>query len=220
MITLEQLEVDIMEIYKSLPVEQTLPVDVAKEPIISIFGIATTKATKYGRKILIEITIPISMRTPFNMYKATPIPFKINKHTFMIRPRSTHFLISEDESKYIPITPTEIRLAIKKGQGEVVYRPTAMVASEKEGICEWKAFREEGQTEILEACELAQIPTANYIIEVSENEAYFAAIETPMTIITTCNQQSTQETCNMYRRRFKVNTYYLGLRDVHSSSVY
>lgn len=186
LIPLTQLEEDVHHIHDGISADYALPIDFMDQPAINIFAYARLRAIKRGHRILIEINIPVTMRTKFNLWKATPIPFRINNYTMIVRPQTTFFLLDEHETQYIALRERDLLTEVTVSDREIIYRPTAVISLEKENICEWRAYAAKTTSEIIQACKTSQIPTANYIIEINENDVYFLSIATPMTITETC----------------------------------
>lgn len=65
-----------MLLTSELETHQKLPIDVNHENIFHIFNFAQMKSTLFAQKILVEITIPISEKEQFFVFKAIPIPME------------------------------------------------------------------------------------------------------------------------------------------------
>lgn len=193
----EQLNRDIEKIHNGLSEDQALPIDFKKEEAIKIFKYATTKATKYKTRIMIEITIPITSREKYNLYKAVGVPFKVNKFTLIPKLQSKYFLLNEDETKFITISGRDLENGLPINENEIIYKPTAIVRMDRENICEWKILSETSTEETLKICEIRQIPDGNYVFEINQNDIYFISVNGEMKYSMTCGDQPTiRETIN------------------------
>lgn len=183
----ERLNQDIKNIHNGLSANQALPIDFKNEAAMKIFKYATTAATKYKYRIMIEITIPVTSREKYTLYKATPIPIKINGFTLISKIETKYFLLNKDETKFINLEDKDLETGLKIGENEMIYKPSAIVKLDKSNICEWKLMSEPSIDEILEICEVKQIPKGNYVFEVNENDVYFLSINDELRITTECN---------------------------------
>lgn len=181
------LEQDIQQIQGSLPSDTALPIHIENEPAGNIFMYTTMRASKTEDKLLIEITIPIVSRMEYRLLKTTPIPFEINGYTMIVQPQARYFLLDRDETRYIALNDRDMLTEIKIGPQNIIYRPSAIVRLDKDNVCEWKAFGAQNPKEILQSCKTSQIPTANYVVEVNEDDIYYISIATPLAITEVCN---------------------------------
>lgn len=187
----EQLNRDIEKIHNGLSENQALPIDFKKEEAIKIFKYATTKATKYKTRIMIEITIPITSREKYNLFKAIGVPFKVNKFTLIPKLQSKYFLLNEDETKFITMSEKDLENGRPINENEIIYKPSAIVRMDRENICEWKILSETSTEEILKICEIRQIPDGNYVFEINQNDIYFISVNGEMRYSMTCGDQPT-----------------------------
>lgn len=184
-----QLEEDMQKIREIPKSDDALPIDFSNEPTTNIFSYAKLRSSKWERKILIEITIPIVSRMNFNVFKATPVPFDVSGYTMIVHTQTKYFLLDESESRYIALRDRDLLSEMRINDKMVIYRPTAIVRLDRDDICEWKAYSAQSTMEILEACEASQIPTANYVMEINENDIYFISVAFPMSIMEVCNDK-------------------------------
>lgn len=136
LIPAEQLKRDLAKIELTLGSHQRLPIDADHENIMHIFNFVQMKSTLFAQKILVEITIPISEKEQFYVYKASPVPMEIEYVNFMPKIHSSHFLLNWDQTKYIPMSQKQLDNGKMMAQNEILYRPTATTLLSSENICE------------------------------------------------------------------------------------
>lgn len=191
------LERDIQQIQEALPADEALPIHIKNEPANNIFSYTRMRASKIDQKILIEIIIPIVSRMEYRVLRTTPIPFEINGYTMIVEPQAKYFLLDKDEIRYIALNERDMLTEIKIGDEDIIYRPSAIVRLDKENICEWKVFGTRNPKEVLKSCRTSQIPTANYVMEVNEDDIYYISITQPLSITEICNNNIvSRETLN------------------------
>lgn len=186
-----QLNDDIKKIHNGLSSNQALPIDFKNEAAMKIFKYASTAAIKYGHRIMIEITIPITAREKYSLYKATAVPMKLNDFTLIAKLQTKYFLINTDDTKFIALGDEDLKRGLKLNANEMIYRPSAIVRLDKENICEWKVMNGPSAGKITEICELKQIPNGNYVFEINRNDIYFISIRQEMKYILECDNHET-----------------------------
>lgn len=191
------LEEDIQRIQEALPADEALPIHIRKEPANNIFAYTRMRASKIDEKVLIEISIPIVSRMEYRLLKATPIPFEINGYSMIVQPQTKYFLLDRDETRYIALNERDMLTEMRISERDIIYRPSAIIRLDKENICEWRVFGAQNPTEVLQACKTSQIPTANYVMEVNEDDIYYISITQPLVITEVCNNNIvSRETLN------------------------
>lgn len=185
----DQLNQDIKTIHNGLSSTQALPIDFKNEDSMKIFKYATTAAIKFDHKIMIEITVPITSREKYILYKTTAIPIKINNFTLIAKLQTRHFLMNRDETKFIPLRESDLETGLKIGESEMIYKPSAIVRLDKDNICEWKIMSEPSIEDVMKICEMKQIPNGNYVFEINQNDIYLISVYQEMKYIIDCNNQ-------------------------------
>lgn len=197
LLNLKRLRRDLIAIQKDLPQDRALPINFHHEEAFKIFKYARTGAIKIGKLIIIEIKIPIATKEKFYLHKITPIPLKVKEKTFYIESTSTYVLLNENETELIQITEKQMENSIQIDRNEILLKPNSIIKKRQdkmqnnniikaneiskigesdEKICEWEVLLKPSIENILNNCKVTQIPNGNYIIEVIENNIYYASI--------------------------------------------
>lgn len=231
-----QLNTDIKNIHNGLSENQALPIDFKNENAMAIFKYATTAATKYKNRIMVEIAIPITSREKFSLFKAVGVPFKINEFTLIPKLQSKYFLLNIDETKFIALDEADLETGLKIQENEVIYRPTAIVRFDRNNICEWRILSEISAEETLKICEVKQIPSGDYIFEINENNVYYVSVSDELKYTMSCGDQKTikesikrdtilkiQPNCVIKTQNFIIqphNTYILNETQLSSPTIF
>lgn len=138
LIPLKQLADELKQIAISLEGRQKLPMDPYAENTLHIFKYSNTTATLYNRRLMIELNTPTTESESFTLYKETPIPLKTQNGLVLTSITSSHFLLNEDQTKYYPLSETELGNGIMLSDNLTLYRPISPAILNMEAVCEWK----------------------------------------------------------------------------------
>lgn len=181
----EQLSRDMEHLSRLLLSHQKLPIDFDHEDIFHIFKFSTLRSTLFARKIMVEVNIPIAENEQYYLFKATPIPIRIELVNMVVSVNSNYFLLNWDNTKYIPMSRSQMDNGRMLASGEMLYSPTVTTMLNSEEICEWQILLK--GPKIQTACHLTPFLERNVIITVKENEMLFVELAEETLVYETCN---------------------------------
>lgn len=186
LIPIKKLERDLFTIHQILPMSQMLPINFTTENPLSIFKYSKTTASLYGKRFLLEITIPIIERQQYATFEIIPVPIMVENKTIIINPLMRFVLINTGGSEYIPITKTELDNANTNFYGEKIITPSENSYLDISQSCEITIFLAPRKNTIMNLCEIRIIPTMNYFIPINHNNIFYITISKPITLIEHC----------------------------------
>lgn len=183
----QKLALDLFSIYQILPMNQMLPINFTVENPLSIFKYSKTSASLFGKRYLLEITIPIIERQQYAAYEIIPIPTIVDNKALIINPSMKFVLINTGGSEYIPITKSELDISKTNFFGEKIISPSENSHLDISQSCEITIFLAPRKNIILDLCDVKIIPKTNYFISINHNNIFFVTITKPTTLIEHCS---------------------------------
>lgn len=180
------LQRDLFAIHRILPMNQMLPINFTVENPLNIFKYSKTSASIFGKRFLLEITLPIIERQQYVAYEIIPIPTLINNKTIIINPSMQYVLINTGGSEYIPISKNELDNSNRNFYNEKIITPSEYSHLDFSQNCEITIFLAPRKNIILDICNIKIIPTMNYFVSINHNDIFFVTIAKPITIIEHC----------------------------------
>lgn len=195
-----QMANDLKSLSQSLKATQSLPIDPDHEDVFHIFKFTQIKSTLFARKILVEVTLPVTEREQHFLYKATPIPMQIGEHYWITSPLSNYFLLNWDRTKYIPMSQQQLDNGKMLSTGEIMYRPTVTTLLNSNAICEWQILL--GGQNLHTACHFEPFIKRNALISVYADDILFLMAEKNTTLYEICHDSDIEQ--RMVRGRLTI----------------
>lgn len=173
LITKEHLSAELKHISASLKNNQRLPLDPFNDSALQIYKYSRTQSTLFNRKLMIEISIPITEGEEYTLFKAVPIPIKTQYGQMLASVTSTFFLLNSDRTKYIALSEKQLNEGHTLADNETLYRPTSPVILKDDLICEWEIMAEHDFAALSKSCNFMPFADHNLLISINENELYF-----------------------------------------------
>lgn len=185
----DRLTQDLIHVGTFLKENQRLPIDFNIENPLHIFKYSQVSASLFGKRLLLEVTIPIVERETYTVYKIIPIPTRINNNTVIILPSSHYILLNNEAKEYIPITSKEFNKGMYNLHGEKIIKPAENARLDYEDNCEISIFLRPSAKSLSKSCEVKVIPTSNYFISLNNNDLFYVQISKPTIITEYCHKK-------------------------------
>lgn len=104
-IPIQTLQESLKKIASQLSKTETLPIQIERENILSIFQTSSLRTTLFDNRTLIEMSIPLISTTTFSMFRTSVIPFALDNRVYVIT--DTHEFFASDENQQIIIPLAE-----------------------------------------------------------------------------------------------------------------
>lgn len=218
LIPLQVLTEDIGKLSQALGENQRMPIDVQEEDVLHIFKFSATRAALIGKRLLIEMTIPVVERTEYSLHRSIPVPIKIGEQTRIISSHPQYFLISNDLREYILIDEAEYSDAKTNRKGELIFSPAQNVHFAYDSSCEISIFMSSIKNSIAKICNTNVIPSAVYFVAIEQNSIYYVYTEKTVHILEHCNGKPSTinalETSGYLKlnRKCRINTDKISIR--------
>lgn len=186
LIPVNKLTSDLFLLQSNLKDNQKLPINYGRENPLHIFKYSKISASLYGKRLLIEVCIPIAEREVYTIYKINPIPTTINNHTVIIKPSTQYLLINDMGNEYIPISSMEFSNGKYNMEGEKILSPAENLHLDYSEQCEINIFMNPNEEIIEELCDIRIIPTSNYFVPIFSDNTYYLTINHAVTISEHC----------------------------------
>lgn len=168
LVPIKSLSNDLSIIERELPEYQKLPVNLQNENPLHIFKHSSITASLFGKRLLVEITLPVIERELFTVYKLMPIPTVINNSfNVIILPSMDYFLLNNIGNEYIPITETEFSTSVFNINHEKIIKPAENVHLDYHESCELNIFMNPNKEIISRLCNLKIIPRKITLIQLT-----------------------------------------------------
>lgn len=179
-IPINQLKHDLRNIEQNIDKDEELTINIENESNYHIFRAASVHSALRDKLILMEIRIPILDSETFKLYRAIPIPTKIENEYAMIMPNSNLFLSNRDRTKYVPITKDEFRDCRSISASKYICKQYEPVFTEPDNICELTLLSRPFTKQIPKSCTIKTVPAKNYYLPLDQMNKYFCVIATPV----------------------------------------
>lgn len=186
LIPIGQLNSDLIEIEGMLADQQRLPINIHTENPLNIFKFSTTRASVYGSKLLIEITIPKMDREQYTLFRVIPIPIHTSGFMSVIIPSMEFVLIDQSNANFIPITRDELTNVPRNADLEQIISPNDNIFHDFRDSCELTLKLNPHSDDVKQLCDFRTIPSTNYFISLQSYNKYFISIYKPTTLIEFC----------------------------------
>lgn len=225
LVPLDSLSEDLLELEKLLPDKLKLPVNIYKENALNIFKFATTRAAIYHNRMIIEINIPRIDRVTYTAFEIIPIPIQINNLSSIIIPSTTHILINQLTSDYIPIEKFEYTTAISNLDGSKIIRPLNNIFHDFHYNCEMNIFLNNSISLESDLCNSKIIRNSNIFIPLNNVDQYFLSLTSPIVLNEFCYNRIMKK-YTLYSSGFitipencRINTKFITIRSKVSSKI-
>lgn len=179
-VPIDQLKHDLMKVQQHIDKNEELTIDVENESIYHIFKAASVHSALRGHLILMELRIPILDSEIFKLYRAIPIPTKIENDYAMIMPNSNMFLTNMARTKYVPITNEEFHDCRTIHADKYICKQYEPIFTEPENVCELTLLSKPFTKQIPKSCTIQSVPAGNYYLPLDEMNKYYCVIATPV----------------------------------------
>lgn len=176
---------------KELAPNSRLPVDLETDNIFHLFKAMSTRSTHYKRKMFIELTIPLTEKSEYTLYKAIALPIKREKSTSILEIPSTYFFINPEHGLYTPTSLDEIQGCTHMANNTLICSPTEPTYHSTDNICT-VAILKSKIPEIQENCKLREIPSRNYVLPIVEKNIYYFYLWKPTKIHVSCSNSKSE----------------------------
>lgn len=167
---------------------EEIPIDLHKESVYHIFKTSTIKTALVNNTVLLTISFPTITKEIYVMYRTIPIPVQIYEETTIIRPESDLFLTNRELSRYVPISFFELKSCKPKNLKRIMCPHSALIHFSTKNICEIEILKKAEISTVPTICRTEKVPNKNYIINLNNNNTYFLALSTPLTMRLICDQ--------------------------------
>lgn len=184
-----KLQENLREINYALDTDKQLPINIDTENIYEIFKISQIKTTIINNRLLIIATIPIINTVKYDLFRAIPIPTRVNDEAVTMHLSSEYFLINKPESHLIPITREEYTNCARKSNDQVICTPSSPIYVGKHTGCETILFSEADQGGLNIYCKynIRKIPLRNYFIKLGSSNLFYVFIDKPIVVRFLCD---------------------------------
>lgn len=184
-----KLQENLREINYALDTDKQLPINIDTENIYEIFKISQIKTTIINNRLLIIATIPIINTVKYDLFRAIPIPTRVNDEAVTMHLSSEYFLINKPESHLIPITREEYTNYARKSNDQVICTPSSPIYVGKHTGCETILFSEADQGGLNIYCKynIRKIPLRNYFIKLGSSNLFYVFIDKPIVVRFLCD---------------------------------
>ena len=176
--TLHRIAADIRQHETNLE----LPIPLHHLRAEELVKIAVIDATYHKGKILVSLTLPLTDRMSYDLYKLHPlaIPQSLRNHTYgsaYIIPRFTHLALSKDQQNYLPLDQNQLNRCLDTHYGHICSTRGVMLSTQ--GKCEIEMLLRPSRT-ALDSCNIAiskDLSTQWSYLEVDGTWIFSAATE-------------------------------------------
>lgn len=181
-----KLQENLREINYALDTDKQLPINIDTE---NIYEISQIKTTIINNRLLIIATIPIINTVKYDLFRAIPIPTRVNDEAVTMHLSSEYFLINKPESHLIRITREEYTNYARKSNDQVICTPSSPIYVGKHTGCETILFSEADQGGLNIYCKynIRKIPLRNYFIKLGSSNLFYVFIDKPIVVRFLCN---------------------------------
>lgn len=190
LIPIEQLEDNLIFINNHVGKNEELAIDFMRDGVYGIFKTASIHSILRNNLVLIEISLPILELEEFEIYRAIPIPTKVNDKYVTILPSSDLFITNTEKTQYIPLSEQELKNCIKRNTGKFICKQNEPIHNGEENTCELMLLAKPYMQSLPKNCEIRTVPTKNYIIYLHESNKFFCVINTPIQFQTICPNET------------------------------
>lgn len=167
-LNINQIQENLREVNKKLDDSQTILINSYSD----IQAVASLRGTIMDKKLIVEVTIPITNRIKYNLIKITTLPITINNQTIFIDTENRNYLVDEENFEYIPINEIELNKCKKISNDRLICSPQTESFIMDDEVCESKLIFGGEINNILRKCNYRHIKNANYIKHLDENTYY------------------------------------------------
>lgn len=186
---------DLRMIGYALNADKKLPIDINTENIYELFRIMTVKTTIINNRLLIVITIPIVNVMTYDIFRAIPIPTRVNDDAVIIQPSSDYFLMNKKASHFIPLTSEEYAKCTRKSNDHIICAPSSPIFIGRHTKCEIGLFNEIDLKDLNTHCKynLRKIQQQNYFVRLGSPNLFYIYIHKPIVVRFLCDGREPTE---------------------------
>lgn len=155
----EQLKRDLLDISENIDESIFM---IPKE-LKYIQQITSIKAAVKGKRLLIEINIPIINKSIYNLHKIIPLPMYRNNETIIFDIKNQNYLVDNQTKTYIPIDPLDLQNCKIIFYNALLCFPQTEMYFESQNNCESNILFEQDIQTILDSCNYKHLPNITYI---------------------------------------------------------
>lgn len=186
---------DLKPIGHILDAEKQLPIDLNTEDIFELLKMSMVKTTIVNNRLFIMITIPIVNTISYGLYRAIPIPTRVDNEIVTIQPSTDYFFMNENKSQYIPISVGEYAKCARKSNNQVICNPSSPIFVGQHSGCEIALLNKMNIKDLQFLCgrNIKKIAQRNYFIKMGSPNIFYVFINKPITVRFLCDGREPAE---------------------------
>lgn len=187
---------DLKSINYALQAGKHLPIDLSTENIYELFKIMTVKTTVINNRLLIAIAIPITNTIKYDLYRAIPIPTRVNDGVVVIQPSTEYFLTNLKEDHFIPLSLMEYAKCVRKTDNHIICVPTSPIYVGKHTKCEISILNGVDSGELDGHCKfnIKKIQQQNYFVKLLDKpNLFYVYVYEPLRVRSLCEGRDPAE---------------------------
>lgn len=181
------LKQNLREVALHLVHEKRLPINTETDNIYSIFKYTTIKSTLHDKKVIIELTIPITDIEPWTYYNTIALPIRKQSELFIINSNHRHFFTDKQHKQFLPVDEAAFKKCIAVNEKMICKIHGEIISTEKN--CELTILDDLNIKLIPKECNVQPIFNKNYIIKITDQQ-YFLSTKEAYSIRTICNNEN------------------------------
>lgn len=181
LITHKQFLKDLQEISETLDETSFTIIDDIKQ----IQQVVSIKGTIMQKRLLVEFTIPILERNPYQLNSIVSIPVEYKNNTILINMENSNYLVNNLSRIYIPIEKDELKQCKKIYNQTLVCYPQTEAYFENSDICISNVLFEKTAEKQLGKCTYDNVKKMNLIKALGDN-SYYIYVTEPMLMRENC----------------------------------
>lgn len=176
LVPIAMLEDDLRSIETYLEEDERLPIHLDNENIHHLFKVITAKSNMIGRKMIMEISIPIITTEIFQLIKPIPIPSKNGNIMFTIQPQYPYFLLDIEHMRYVPLEEEELGNCKIRTSLDLICSPYSPIYKKWESVCEMNLLYKQNIENLFQVCDVKLLPNTNYIVPINRKNEYYCTV--------------------------------------------
>lgn len=186
LVPISQFRNDLLKITEELPPEASLFIDNENE----VKSIVSLRHFMTYNRIMIEITVPILNKSPYQLTRVTTLPIKLGNRTIIIDTENQYYLVNIGKQEYIPITESELEKCKKMSEDRIVCSPQTEAYLRNEEVCESGIIFGSDLNNILYKCNYKYLKESSFIKHLDQNK-YYVSTMSPINVTEKCGKEYT-----------------------------
>lgn len=190
LIPTDQLEENLYFINDNVARNEELAIHFQMESIYNIFKTASIHSVLKNNLVIIEIGLPIIEMEEFDIFRAIPVPTRVNNSFVTIMPSSNMFISNNEKTQYIPLSEQEFNDCMSRDSNSIICKQNEPIHNGEDNTCELMLLSKPYMKSLPQNCEIRTVPAKNYIIYLHEPNKFFCVVKTPIEFQTICPNKS------------------------------